>query len=541
MLTIGYVRVSTEDQVDHSPEAQRIRCGQYAKIHDLGPVQYLSDEGFSGKNLDRPAMQELLALIETGEVAHLVVWRLDRLTRDTGDQSRLIRLCEKYCVAIHSVNEGPVRVDTASGRMQAGIHGVFAQYYREHVVENVRMGQDQAARKGRWQNHAPTGYDLVNGYLQPNEHAHLVRRIFQLRADGMSYNGIERATGIKYSTARHICLNRAYLGEVTHRGETFAGLHEQLVTTEQFEAAQRAHIPGRRRGKDLLSGKVRCGHCGKVLCVEFNEKGTAIYRCKHRGKGCEMPGRSAPGLHRAARLGLGLIGHDQELQNAIRHELGRHGVGVGSAEPSRSDSVAKLRRKRQKLLDLYYADSITAEMFREEESKLTRQIDTIEAEAQSQARERERRHSMTSHFERVAEVLGQLSLELIWDSATEQERQTLVREMVDAVEVHPDHLRVAIAGAPPLRVTLAEVGLREPGMGSSVSKGGLEPPRDFSHQPLKLARLPISPLRRVIAFWTFEDTPASTTDQQETQCHHGEDPDQREHGGDAVEVAFGCR
>lgn len=163
---------------------------------------------------------------------------------------------------------------------------------------------------------------------------------------------------------------------------------------------------------------------------------------------------------------------------------------------SSAATVAKLRRKRQKLLDLYYADSITAEMFREEESKLTRQIDTIAAEAQSQAQERERRHSMTSHFERVAEVLGQLSLELIWDSATEQERQTLVREMVDSVEVHPDHLRVAIAGAPPLRVTLAEVGLREPGMGSSVSKGGLEPPRDFSHQPLKLARLPISPLRR---------------------------------------------
>lgn len=333
MLTIGYVRVSTEDQVDRSPEAQRIRCGQYAKTHDLGPIQYLSDEGFSGRNLERPAMQELLALIETGEVAHLVVWRLDRLTRDTGDQSRLIRLCEKYCVSIHSVNEGPVRVDTASGRMQAGIHGVFAQYYREHVVENVRMGQDQAARNGRWQNHAPTGYDLVNGYLQPNEQAYLVRRIFQLRADGLSYSVLERATGIKYSTARHICLNRAYLGEVTHRGETFDGLHEQLVSIEQFDAAQRVHIPGRRRGKDLLSGKVRCGHCGKVLCVEFNEKGTAVYRCKHRGKGCEMPGRSAPGLHRAARLGLGLIGHDHELQEAIRHELGRHG-GQAPSEAS---------------------------------------------------------------------------------------------------------------------------------------------------------------------------------------------------------------
>jgi hypothetical protein len=53
--------------------------------------------------------------------------------------------------------------------------------------------------------------------------------------------------------------------------------------------------------------------------------------------------------------------------------------------------------------------------------------------------------------------------------------------MIDTIEVHPDHLRVAVMGAPPLRVELAEVGLRDPGMGSVVSKGGLEPPRDFSH------------------------------------------------------------
>ena len=109
VLTIGYVRVSTEDQIEHSPEAQRKRLAQYAKEREFGPVQFLSDEGFSGKNLDRPAMRELLGLIEADQVAYLIVWRLDRLTRDSGDQSRLIRLCERHCVSIHSVNEGQVR------------------------------------------------------------------------------------------------------------------------------------------------------------------------------------------------------------------------------------------------------------------------------------------------------------------------------------------------------------------------------------------------------------------------------------------------
>ena len=79
-LTVGYVRVSTEDQVDYSPNAQALRCRQYAQQHDLGGLTVIADEGWSGKNLDRPGMRQLVSLAEDGQVAHVVVWRLDRLS-----------------------------------------------------------------------------------------------------------------------------------------------------------------------------------------------------------------------------------------------------------------------------------------------------------------------------------------------------------------------------------------------------------------------------------------------------------------------------
>jgi DNA invertase Pin-like site-specific DNA recombinase len=66
--------------------------------------------------------------------------------------------------------------------MQNGVAGVFAQYYRDQIVENTRMGERQAAERGRWQNHPPTGYDMINGELVPNEMAPVVQRIFSLRA-----------------------------------------------------------------------------------------------------------------------------------------------------------------------------------------------------------------------------------------------------------------------------------------------------------------------------------------------------------------------
>jgi site-specific DNA recombinase len=78
--TIAYVRVSTEDQIDFSPDAQAKRCRELARFRELGPVRVLADEGWSGKNLDRPAMRELLHLVESGQVAHLVIWRWDRMT-----------------------------------------------------------------------------------------------------------------------------------------------------------------------------------------------------------------------------------------------------------------------------------------------------------------------------------------------------------------------------------------------------------------------------------------------------------------------------
>jgi DNA invertase Pin-like site-specific DNA recombinase len=471
-LTIGYVRVSTEDQVEYSPDAQAARCREYARLHDLGPITVLRDEGWSGKNLERPRMTELLALIEAGRAAHVIVWRLDRLSRDTMDLSRLVRLCEHHGVTLHSVNEGGIDVSTAAGRMNVGIHGVFAQFYREHIVENVRMGMEQKARTGHWQNRAPTGYDMVNGYLVANEQAPLVRRVFQLRTQGASYAAIETEVGLCYSTVRQVLHNRVYRGEVRLRDQWFPGIHEPLIDAATWDAVKRAHVPGRRRGRDLLSGRVRCGLCQRVVGVDYNERGQAIYKCRHRGQGCRLPGRSAKGLQRAALLGLRLLATDDELQTAIRVELQAH-EPAAPGDVHRSSLVAALGQKRRKLLDLHYADQISAEAFADEERRLTSQLAALQAEEEQVEHERARRSELSAQFEAVARLLHKIDVDTMWQEATPAERRVLIEDLVEAVVIHPDRLQVLVNGAPPLNVTLAEVGLRDPGTKTSVSEGGL--------------------------------------------------------------------
>jgi DNA invertase Pin-like site-specific DNA recombinase len=110
-------------------------------------------------------------------------------------------------VIVHSVNEGDLDLASASGKMQIGVTGVFAQYYRDQIVENTRMGQRQAAERGRWQNHAhpPDTTCSTDNWCRTTWHP-IVQRIFSLRAQGLSYLQIETEVGVKYSTVRFICL-----------------------------------------------------------------------------------------------------------------------------------------------------------------------------------------------------------------------------------------------------------------------------------------------------------------------------------------------
>lgn len=211
LLTVAYCRVSTDEQAAEgfSIEGQAEKLRAYATLHDLGEVVVVSDPGLSGKNMERPGLQQLLDMVDQGHVSNVLAWRLDRLSRNLGD---LILLADRFGqadVSLHSFTE-KIDLSSATGRMFYNILGSFAQFYREQLSENVRMGMAQAMRQGRWCNRPPTGYDLVDGLLVPNDDASTVRRVFRMRGEGATQGDIASATGVKYSTARSWLFNRAY-------------------------------------------------------------------------------------------------------------------------------------------------------------------------------------------------------------------------------------------------------------------------------------------------------------------------------------------
>lgn len=286
-----------------------------------------------------------------------------------------------------------------------------------------------------------------------------------MRADGASQGEVANATGTNYSTVLSILKNRAYLGEIRHRDHWYPGLHEPIIEPETFEAAHRGRIPGRKRGKDLMSGRVKCGQCGRRMSIVQNGQGQAHYRCRHRGEGCTMPSRSNRGLLRAAGLGLSLL-CDDGIRQAIRRHLEADGRMARQrrrpAAPAADERLTELHDQRRKLLQLHYDGHISADQFGEEQTRLTIEIDNLEADSVQAATEELHVEDVSGRFEDLVQLLDRIRIEQVWEAATEDERRTLLDELLAAVTVLPDRLVVEMHGAPPLQVALDEVGLKSP-------------------------------------------------------------------------------
>ena len=148
--------------------------------------EHYDDGGFSGGNLDRPALQRLLSDIEAGKVQCVVVYKVDRLSRSLMDFARIIAVFEKHNVSFVSVTQ-QFNTTNSLGRLTLNILLSFAQFEREIIAERTRDKMSAARRKGKWTGgHPMLGYDIDprGGRLVVNaDEAHQVRTIFELYLD----------------------------------------------------------------------------------------------------------------------------------------------------------------------------------------------------------------------------------------------------------------------------------------------------------------------------------------------------------------------
>lgn len=202
LMVFGYVRVSTENQIEnYSIDEQIHRIKSYCNAKGWMLLKIYTDGGYSGGNTNRPALQQMIKALRTNKVDAVVVYKLDRLSRSQKDTLTLIEdEFLSHDVDFVSISEN-FDTSTPFGRAMIGILSVFAQLEKDQITERLTMGRVARGKAGYYHGGSapPFGYCYLDGELVIDEYQSIqVREIFDYFLAGKSINAIWHEMSAKY-------------------------------------------------------------------------------------------------------------------------------------------------------------------------------------------------------------------------------------------------------------------------------------------------------------------------------------------------------
>jgi site-specific DNA recombinase len=252
-----YTRKSSEEGLEqdfNTLDAQREACQAFIASQKsegwTAVKEHYDDGGFSGGNMDRPALKKLMDDIRAGKVHIVVVYKIDRLTRSLMDFAKLVEVFDAHGVTFVSVTQS-FNTTTSMGRLTLNVLLSFAQFEREVAGERIRDKIAASKKKGMWMGGTvPLGYNVKDRALVVNEkEAALVRHIFdrylavgcvrQLKAE-IDAAGITNKSGSSLSrgTLYWLLQNPVYLGQTRHKGQVYAGQHSPIIDANIWNNVQ---------------------------------------------------------------------------------------------------------------------------------------------------------------------------------------------------------------------------------------------------------------------------------------------------------------
>jgi site-specific DNA recombinase len=309
-----YTRKSSEEGLEqefNSLDAQYESCLAYVtsqKAEGWIPIKGRYDDGgFSGGNLERPGLRQLMADIEAGKVDTVVVYKIDRLTRSLMDFAKLVEVFDRHGVTFVSITQS-FNTTTSMGRLTLNVLLSFAQFEREVTGERIRDKIAASKKKGMWMGgFAPVGYNIADKKLVMDpESAPLVQMLFEryhalgcvsalkreLDREGITSRVWSSSTGLQHGGASFsrgilykILRNPVYIGQISHKGIIYEGQHEAIIGNELWNNVQAQMVghAARSRGRasvpmaELLKGKI-FDPDGRPYSPTYTSKGNRRYR-----------------------------------------------------------------------------------------------------------------------------------------------------------------------------------------------------------------------------------------------------------------------
>ncbi|MEC0446178.1 putative immunity region protein [Bacillus velezensis] len=339
-----YARVSTTEQAEegYSIDEQTRLLRQYCEREGYVVSNEYVDRGISGKSIKgRASLQQLLDDARKRKFDIVLVWKSNRLARNILDMLKIVDFLKKQNIAFRSYSE-KYETETPTGKLQFHMMAVIAEFERDNIAENVKMGMIARAKEGSWNGGRVLGYDSkkvesdgkrkMTKLVINEKEAPTVRRIFQLYTEGHGYKSIANTLNkeghrtklnnfFSINAVKTILMNPVYIGLIRYNVRRDwsekrrnninpnpvieRGHHAPIIDEEVWRKAQdimksRSRKPNRiHSGEFPLTGIMKCPVCGagmvlgrttnrnkdgtkRVLeyyvCGAWKNKGTAVCR-----------------------------------------------------------------------------------------------------------------------------------------------------------------------------------------------------------------------------------------------------------------------
>ena len=470
-----YTRKSTEEglqQEFNSLDAQREASEAFIASQKQEGWQTITDHfddgGYTGGNMERPALKRLLAAVEARTVDCIVVYKVDRLSRSLLDFSRIIEILDRNNVSFVAVTQ-QFNTTSSLGRLTLNILLSFAQFEREIISERTRDKMSAARRKGKWiGGHPVLGYDIdpKGGRIIVNPaEADQVRTLFDLyiakgstlpvlqetqriglvskqwtTEDGKVRGGKPFTRGSLHATLTNVL----YTGMVDHKGVLYSGEHDRIVEQNTWD---RAHEILRRNGNDkgatvrnklgaLLRGLLFCIPCGTPMMHTYTMRKSKRYRyyvcynAQQQGwQNCATKSVSAQAIETAVLDSVRRIGTDPKLAEAVAAEALDQ---VARRRRDLDQQFATLKcslRQRNHALAREAADtSVDSGARFDRLVGLQKEIETTERQLAELAAERKFLDSERINAQDLKRTLAEF--DAIWSSLITREQEQLIQLLV---------------------------------------------------------------------------------------------------------------
>jgi site-specific DNA recombinase len=497
-----YTRKSTEEGLEqefNTLDAQR-ESGEAYIVSQKNEgweclAEHYDDGGFTGGNMDRPALRRLLADIEAGKVDCVVVYKVDRLSRSLLDFAKIMEVFDQRKVAFVSVTQ-QFNTSTPMGRLVLNVLLSFAQFEREIIGERIRDKIAAQRRRGKWTGGFPVlGYDVDRSGGSPklvvnSGEARRVHEVFELylslgsmlpvveeleRRGWLNKQWTTKKGAIKgggpfdRGSLYALLTNPLYIGKVKHKDDVFAGEHEAIIAADIFQKVQALlQRNGRTGGVEvrnkygaLLRGLLICGNCDHTMVHNFTGRGGKRYRyytCTHAIKNgrkkCQSGSLPAAEIERVVVDQIRCIADDPALRNEVLQQ-------AQAKLDAELNELGTERRRVEKELAWHHAEILKLAVDGAASSATTARIaDLHDQVARGETRLAELRNDIA---EREKDQLNAADIEAafadfdsIWESLTPREQAQLIALLVARVEFDAAGSTIEISFHPSAIKALAE-------------------------------------------------------------------------------------